>query len=366
MRVALLIPLLWGVSQCQGLDKGSPPQLDGFPIWSSVVTKLQVAAASNPLVATYKSIGTTRGGRAIPSLELHFHDASVSKDRNGKKSGGVDLRPVSVMFSMVQPREALGMAALLNIMDRALEAASAASQPENDPVLAAIKHSRVVFIPILNPDGYEILRKNYPESKDAIVKNGASGLCRNESTTTHGVNLGHNWDFEWNYKIITSEDYTNPCDLSYRGPDPFSEPETRALRDLLIQENPKSVIIFHSRHISHESRILVPFMFHQSSFMQNNTKLQMLSDSDIAVYKNITSEMQAALPLKEHEYTVGTSWETIQHTISGSDLDWIFENTRAYSIILQLGTDEGSYWPSPELISGLIEKVRSWSVVFSS
>ncbi|KAI8611024.1 hypothetical protein BC830DRAFT_695531 [Chytriomyces sp. MP71] len=136
----------------------------------------------------------------------------------------------------------------------------------------------------------------------------------------------------------------------------FSEPETRALRDLMNQGNPKSGIIFHSRHISHESRILVPFIFHKSSFMQNNIILQMLSDADIAVYKNITSEMQAALPLMEREYTVGTSWETIQHTISGSDLDWIYENTRAYSIILQLGTDEGSYWPSPDLISGLIEK----------
>ncbi|KAJ3254184.1 hypothetical protein HDU77_004170 [Chytriomyces hyalinus] len=328
--------------------------LDGFPTYSTIVSLLQKTAAANPLIATYSSIGQTREGRDIPSLSIHYHHPSTPTDGKGRPSGGyVDMRRSVLFVGGVQPREVLSMTALVALVDRMI---AVGVSGEDGTVMQAIKGAKAVFVPMLNADGYEHVRGVFPLHKDSIVKNGAPG-CSSANVTSSGVNLGHNWDFEWNYEVISSEDYNNPCDASYRGPGPFSEPETRALRDLILKENPKAVIIVHSRHTSEESRLIVPFMFHKSTFLsQSKSKLQMLSDQDISAYKNLTDSMQSSLAAADARYTIGTSWETIQHTISGSDLDWIFDNTGAYSLIMQMGTQDGSYWPDEDFVPSLVEK----------
>ncbi|KAI9341100.1 hypothetical protein BDR26DRAFT_860563 [Obelidium mucronatum] len=216
---------------------------------------------------------------------------------------------------------------------------------------------------MVNPEGYEELRLKYPQFKEEVMKNGAPG-CAGGDISTNGVNLGHNWDFEWNYPVISQEDFSDPCSPAYRGSEPFSEPETRALRDLILKHTPKSVLILHSRHTSQESRLIVPFMFHKSTFLKSestpkNAKLKLLSDKDIDTYSLITDSMQSLVDgeSKDSAYSVGTSWETIGKTISGSDLDWIFDNTGAFSLVLQIGTSKDeSYWPSQKDVPKLIKK----------
>ena len=48
----------------------------------------------------------------------------------------------------------------------------------------------------------------------------------------HGVDLNRNYDIKFNE--LSKGASSDPCDLEYRGPYAFSEPETRAMRDLVL------------------------------------------------------------------------------------------------------------------------------------
>ncbi|KAJ3064638.1 hypothetical protein HDU98_011970 [Podochytrium sp. JEL0797] len=334
----------------------SQASLAGFPTYSTVTDHLQSIASKHPLLATFTQIGSTRSNLAIPSLTLHYNHPSNTE------TGAIDLRPSIVILAQIQPREVLALQTAVTLMDRLVEVATTSSltSTQDKSALEALKGARLVFVPMVNPEGFEELRLKFPLLKDEVMKNGAPG-CEDANITSSGVNLGHNWDFEWNYPILSHDDFSDPCSHSYRGPEPFSEPETQALRDLLLTTLPKSVIILHSRHTSDQSRLIVPFAFHKSSFSSiskgaSGKKLQMLSDNDIDAYKVLTEGMQSLLGDQESPYAVGTSWETIGETISGSDLDWVFDTVGAFSMVVQVGTTEGTYWPEEGLIEGLVEK----------
>jgi hypothetical protein len=123
---------------------------------------------------------------------------------------------------------------------------------------------------MINPDGWAAITENSYFSKtdrDSMTTNRAlvchdnlDGLSPSEKILKQGVNLGHNYGYMWDYPVINSGDYKNPCDRTYRGPEPFSEPETRAVRDLILRERPKSAIFYHGRHEDHTSRIIVPYV----------------------------------------------------------------------------------------------------------
>ncbi|KAJ3345951.1 hypothetical protein HDU83_003551 [Entophlyctis luteolus] len=315
------------------------------PWYTDVVSTLMDLAKTNPHTTAYYEIGTTRSGLAIPAVVIE-PESSAGTSPSPEKPADSPLSSV-VILAQVQPREVLSL--LL-----ALRLANILSTADASATTAATV--RTVIVPMVNPDGFEQLRLN-PDYSENIIKNAAPG-CADTEVTSAGVNLGHNWDFEWNYQLISGSDFSDPCGPAYRGPAPFSEPETQALRDLLLRERPKSALIVHARHLFSTSRLLVPFMFHKSTFASaESVKYKMLSDSDINAYRLLTSAMHNESTAEGGSgYSIGTSWETINQTISGSDLDWIFDNTGAFSIVLQMGTAEGTYWPGEDASKDLVEQ----------
>ncbi len=79
------------------------------------------------------------------------------------------------------------------------------------------------LIPLANPDGYAA-------GRDAIVGR----------ANAHSVDLNRNWDYTWQ---PTATHGIRPVSA---GTAPFSEPETAALRDLLLEKRPDAVIFYHS------------------------------------------------------------------------------------------------------------------------
>jgi len=60
-----------------------------------------------------------------------------------------------------------------------------------------------------------------------------------------GVDLNRNYGYQWDTPLASSSD-SYPSSEVYRGPAPFSEPETQALRDLALRHSFKYAISFHS------------------------------------------------------------------------------------------------------------------------
>ena len=80
----------------------------------------------------------------------------------------------------------------------------------------------VWFLPCANPDGRE-----YVMTVDDLWRQNRRD---NPGTTCEGVDVNRNCDIVWG--VITSNTSCNPCINTYLGPDRFSEPESRNIRDL--------------------------------------------------------------------------------------------------------------------------------------
>ncbi|MEM1331006.1 MAG: M14 family zinc carboxypeptidase [Planctomycetota bacterium] len=114
----------------------------------------------------------------------------------------------------------------------------------SDPrITALLDTARVVIVPIVNPDGYE-----YSWTSERYWRKNR----RNNGDGTRGVDLNRNWSFLWGgpgSSGTTSEDI-------YRGPTPFSEPETSAVRDLA---NAELNLVAHIDWHSYSQLILYPY-----------------------------------------------------------------------------------------------------------
>jgi len=81
------------------------------------------------------------------------------------------------------------------------------------------------ILPIANPDGYAA-------GTDPIVAR----------MNGNGVDLNRNWDYRWRMRATHG---TRPVSA---GTEPFSEPETRAIRDFVVGHKIEAVIIYHSAY----------------------------------------------------------------------------------------------------------------------
>jgi protein MpaA len=94
------------------------------------------------------------------------------------------------------------------------------NEPAGIAVVRALARTRpgadLWLVPVLNPDGL------------------AAGTRQN----AHGVDLNRNFPSLWQH-------FGHPGSTYYSGPRPFSEPETRAARDLILRIHPQLTIWFH-------------------------------------------------------------------------------------------------------------------------
>lgn len=84
-------------------------------------------------------------------------------------------------------------------------------------------------MPLVNPDGYE-----YTHTTDRTWKKNRrqDPTCEN---SVGGVNLNVNFGFMWDGGS------RNSCDIVYGGQEPFSEPETRAVREYITKAKEEGV-----------------------------------------------------------------------------------------------------------------------------
>jgi len=106
----------------------------------------------------------------------------------------------------------------------------------NQPLIhQLVNEAQIWIVPLVNPDGLEYSIKFYRYWR----KN-----RRLNSDGSFGVDLNRNYGFKWGVDNRGSS--PNPSSETYRGPAPFSEPETRAVRDLFLKYPFQALISYHS------------------------------------------------------------------------------------------------------------------------
>ena len=117
--------------------------------------------------------------------------------------------------------------------------------PSEDRIISLVNDREIYIIPMVNPDGVE-----YGWRKNRAPNYGSFGTA--DEITSYGVDLNRNYDFCWYLPYVLPLNYMLPFLLSdtswnYRGEYPFSENETQAVRDFVLQhKNIKISLSYHS------------------------------------------------------------------------------------------------------------------------
>lgn len=180
-----------------------------------------------PGIAALHDIGTSRQGRTIWALKLSDR---VAEDED---------EPVVFIEGGIHGSEWIGTEVAYGI------AAHLCLEYGHDAdVTARVDGAEIWIVPLVNPDGHARVERG-DFSHGALAKGRKN--ARDNGGGCTGVDLNRNFDYHFD-----EAGDPDPCDGNYRGPAPFSEPESRAVRDLLlaiVQANVPAVTLhYHSFH----------------------------------------------------------------------------------------------------------------------
>ena len=161
------------------------------------------------------------------------------------------------------------------------------------------------FIPVVNPDGVAFIEERETGDGQIVLKR-KNGRKNNSwcSPLTDGVDLNRNYDVSWTESWSLDQ---MPCGQSYRGTEPFSEPETRTMRDFILEK--KETLKFIMNYHSFGNMFLVPYSGSDSS--------KQLTDDQRAIYDEITTE--AIFP---PQVIIGSPFDLLRYYANGEAADW--------------------------------------------
>ncbi|KAM3956328.1 carboxypeptidase B-like [Aphomia sociella] len=160
-----------------------------------------------------------------------------------------------------------------------------------------------ILLPVVNPDGYRCTFNNarFWRKTRSTDQNTLSNICP-------GVDGNRNYDFFWN--TVGTED--NPCTNTYAGGQPFSEIETRVIRDLL-HEHLNRTALYLTMH-SYGSMILYPW---GNDGTRSNNSCNLYSVAE-AMADKIDANSLSFFP----KYAFGNSAMVIGYETAGSSDDY--------------------------------------------
>ncbi|MEZ4389445.1 MAG: M14 family zinc carboxypeptidase, partial [Candidatus Krumholzibacteriia bacterium] len=205
----------------------------------AVNQQLAAWAAAYPDLIQVTVLGQSGLGEDIPLVCISDHAAVREPE------------PGVLLHGAQHANECNGTTAIMQVMRRLLE------RYGSDPAITArVDGLELWFVPIVNVDGHRFVFSGAPHWQDwrkTLRDNNGNG----EVDFPHdGVDLNRNWDWRWQQCPEW-----DPSSQQYRGPHPFSEPEARALRDLVLRERPALVCDLHSPvTIGYHSEVFYPWL----------------------------------------------------------------------------------------------------------
>ena len=210
-------PVIEGGAECwdvlpgpqgfEGLDAGYH---DGCHTRDAIYGRLDRLAAVMPERVQTVEIGRSLEGRPIRGIRVSNRDVGFGEDMG---DGEEVERPAVLVQSCQHAREWIAAAATMWAVEQF------ATAPEGSALDSLLDQAELIVVPVVNPDGF-------------VHSCEVERLWRKNRRDGFGVDLNRNWSTAW------GGDGSSPLPDAgnYRGTEPFSEPETVAMRDFLITE----------------------------------------------------------------------------------------------------------------------------------
>ena len=286
-----------------------------FHSYRELETDLNALEAAHPRTVKLRTIGTSLEGRNIYAVKI-----SDAPERDEGEAG-------VLILGCHHAREWISVEVPL------LLARYLAENSESDPAVAdLVARGEIWIVPLVNPDGleysidvYRFWRKNRRANPDG----------------SFGVDLNRNYGYMWGTDEVGSS--PSPVSEVYRGPSAFSEPETRAVRDLFQGRDFRAVVSFHS----YSQTILYPWGY-----------ADVPTDRD-GLLQEIGSEMAGLIEaVNGRAYACGRAASALYLT-NGDATDWTFAEAGVPSYTVELppvDVEHGSFFNAEADIDGIFRE----------
>lgn len=212
-----------------------------------------------------------------------------------------------------------------------------------NPVRQWLSQGEIWVAPMVNPDGHEhtrtenrLWRKNRRRNPDGSV----------------GVDPNRNYGYMWGTLNINTSSHV-PSDDTYVGPHAFSEPETRAVRDLIARELFRGILTYHS----YSQLILYPWGY---------TSRPVINPVDRDNMLTLAERMQKLI--RDVHGTTYTAQQSSQlYPTAGDTTDWTYGEYQIPSFTIELRPRtqaEGGFILPPEQIQPTWEENQPAALEF--
>ncbi len=282
---------------------GSPHDIrfwDNYRDRGEIEAYLFALAAAYPDLATMQQIGTSVEGHAMWAILISSPDSPENPR---------DRRAAVVWNAAQHAREWITPTTALYFADQLLQRSS--SDPRVTGLLDTIEFA---IVPITNPDGYE-----YTWTTERFWRKNR----RDNGNGSHGIDLNRNWSYEWGG---TGSSGSSSSDI-YRGPNPFSEPESTALSNLALSFGDRfsGGIDYHSSG----QLLLWPWSY---------AYWAVLPEPERTIISDLSIDMAGAI-LESGGLPYHPQKSTDLYAAAGNTLDWYQGATPGYGLSLELRTN---------------------------
>lgn len=275
--------------------------LEGYLTPEKVVQALNDLNQKYPNLTRVFEIGKTHRSRPIMAVEISAHVGDTSK-------------PVVLFNAMHHAREVMTTEVVMNIAKVLTE-----KYGNTQEVSDWLNNYRVILVPQVNVDG------------NGLVHNGQNMWRKNAyeyNGRVAGVDLNRNYPGYWNYCGGSSGSTSSE---TYRGPSAGSEPETKAMMNLVASTKPVADISYHS----YSQLIIFPF----GCSNVNNPSRDLFVDLGKQINAGVRDDNN-----QPNRYRMGTAPELL-YEADGSDLDWQWKEhgVLAYTLEVNASNFQPSY-----------------------
>lgn len=296
-------------------NKDFPAKDAPYHNYTELTEAVKLLAQSNPTLVQLGSIGKSIEGREIWILRL------------GSRKVNPDQLPGMIFMGGHHAREHLSVEMPLMLAQFLVK-----KYNEGNTRITTLLDSRDIhIIPVVNPDGMEF------DIADGNYKMWRKNRRRN-SDGTFGVDLNRNYGFQWG----TGGSSSSPSSDTFKGPQPFSEPETQAIRDYIdARPNLTTLLSFHT----FSQLILYPWG-HKYDGIENSRDKQV-------------HEVMAQKMAEMNKYTPQQSSDL--YIASGDTTDWSYGVHKMISFTFELdpannGFGGGGFYPGASVIQPVFDK----------
>jgi len=284
-----------------------------------MINEILQAQVDHPEIVSVESIGQSLEGRDIYAAKI---SDNVSLD---------EPEPEVLLIALTHAREHLTVEQALDLVAHFSDEYGVRGDVTN-----LVNQREIWIVTQANPDGDE-----YDRLGDGYYRSWRKNR-RDNGDGSWGVDLNRNYGYKWGYDEYGSSSW--PSSDTFRGTDPFSEPETVVIRDF-VEQHPDiaTAISFHS----YGELILWPFGYTYERLPED------MAPNDLLVFEQMGQAMAEMNGYKARQASE-------LYRTNGDTTDWLYGEHRVFGFTFEMypvGSTPGFY-PSGDVIREETERNR--------